>query len=155
MRLTLILPELESGHSLQTGPKDRINALHWTANRKEPVAIIPVTTHDQKVISFVLLTDSITGSENSCEIKFRPIWLKTFTLCSSTKDTLLALVLECEHGKFWIDKTGHHPTELTLEGNGTDPKTVHNSQYLFGDLLAAPERPEVLRNAIEFIQKKL
>jgi hypothetical protein len=153
MRLTVILPELEQGYSIQNGPRDRIMELSFTAGRKEPVAIYPIDNHDGKVISAVLLTETTDlGSLTSIRIKFRPIWCKLFTVCSYTKDTLLAVVCEFETGQFWVDHTGSRPCKMTTNGDGTDPRVVHRSQFALGDLLVERPRPRLLHNLISLIQ---
>jgi hypothetical protein len=155
MRLTLILPELEQGYSIQSGPKERIMELKFMADRKEPISITPVSNHDRRIISAVLLTDSVDlGKETSMQIKFRPIWCKVFTVCSYTKDTLLALVCEFETGQFWVDHDGYRSCNMTLDGNGTDPGVVHHSQYTLGDILVERPRPTLLHHLIDLIQKK-
>lgn len=154
IRLTLILPELEQGYSIQNGIRERIAELKFMAERKEPVAIVPVSNHDLKVISAVLLTDTVDlGKETSVQIKFRPIWSKVFTVCSYTKDTLLAVVCELEAGQFWVDHDGARSCNMTLDGNGTDPKVVHYSQYMLGDILIERPRPKLLHHLIGLIQK--
>lgn len=151
MRLTISLPELDRGVSIQGGPKDRQLDLAVMANRREPVAIRPVTNHDRRVISAILLTDAIT-SKSEIELKFRPIWSKVFTLCSSSKDKILALILETDQGQFWIDGDTTKPCKLTLAGNGTDPRIVEQSEYILGDLLTLDKRPDVVLNLIQFLQ---
>ena len=154
MRLSILLPELERGMTIQGGPKDRQLDLTVMANRREPVAIRPVTNHDRKVISAVLLTECIPH-RNEVELKFRPIWCRLFTLCSSTKDKILALVIETENGKYWIDRgvPSYHPCNVTLSGNGTDPRVVEESQYLLGDLLLQDHRSNIILNLIEFLRQ--
>lgn len=154
MRLTLTLPELEQGYSIQNGPNDRVMELKFMAERKEPIAIVPVVNHDRKVISSVLLTEYIDlGKPNSIQLKFRPIWCKAFTVCSYTKDTLLAVVCEFASGQFWVDSEGARSCKMTLDGNGTDPKVVHQSQYMLGDILVERPRPMLLHNVISLIQQ--
>lgn len=154
IRLSLILPELEQGYSVQNGIRERITELKFMAERKEPVAIVPVGNHDGRVISAVLLTDTVElGKETSVQIKFRPVWSKVFTVCSYTKDTLLAVVCELESGQFWVDLDGARSCSMTLDGNGTDPKVVHHSQYMLGDILVERPRPKLLHNLINLIQQ--
>lgn len=154
IRLNLILPELEQGYSVQNGIRERITELKFMAERKEPVAIVPVGNHDGRVISAVLLTETIElGKETSIQIKFRPVWCKAFTVCSYTKDTLLAVVCEFENGQFWIDHTGARACKMTTNGSGTDPKVVYRSQYALGDLLIERPRPALMSNLISLIQK--
>jgi hypothetical protein len=153
IRLTLTLPELEQGYSIQNGPRERMIQLKFMAERKEPISIVPVSNHDQKVISAVLLTDAMDEDKNtSIQIKFRPVWCKTFTVCSYTKDTLLAVVCEFENGQFWVDTGGYRPCKMTLDGNGTDPKAVHRSQYALGDILMERPRPALLHNLVNLVQ---
>jgi hypothetical protein len=155
IRLTLTLPELEQGWSVQNGIRERITEIKFMAERKEPVAITPIHNHDRKVISAVLLTDFLDlGKETSMQIKFRPIWCKLFTVCSYTKDTLLALVCEFEAGQFWVDHEGYRSCNMTLDGNGTDPKVVHHSQYTLGDILVERPRPKLLHHLIGLIQSQ-
>lgn len=151
MRLTISLPELDRGVSIQGGPRDRQLDLAVMATRHEPVAIQPVTNHDRKVISAVLLTEANT-TKKEVELKFHPIWCKIFTLCSSTKDKLLALVIETDKEQYWVDKTSVHSSSLTLSGNGTDPKTVQYSQYMLGDILCLDRRTDIVLNLIQFLK---
>jgi hypothetical protein len=77
-----------------------------------------------------------------------------YTLCSAKKDSLLALILQFEDEQYWVDRDGWRPSHLTVEGPGTDPKTVYNSQFLLGDLLANYPRPHLFENVVELIRKK-
>ena len=151
IRLPLSLPELERGASIQVGPKDRLLDLDMMANRGEPIAIRPVTNHDRKIISAVLLTESIRR-KSEVEIRFRPIWSKIFTLCSSTIDKLLALIIETPSGKYWIRKVEIAPCMLTLSGNGTDPKIVEHAQYVLVEILTDDRRTDIILNLIQFIK---
>lgn len=153
MKLTITLSELERGVSIQGGPKDRQLDLAVMANRREPVAIRPVVNHERKIISAVLLTGA-DSRKNEVELRFRPIWCKLFTLCSSTKDKLVAIILETEQGQYWIDKTdvARHGV-LTLSGNGTDPKVVHESQYILGEILTQERRSDIILNLINFLKE--
>lgn len=152
MRLTISRAELDSGASVQVGPKDRMLDLDMMANRHEPVAIRPVTNHDRKVISAVLLTEGLRHGKE-VEIKFRPIWCKVFTLCSSTKDKLLALIIETADGQYWINKEKISPCTMTLAGNGIDPSIVSESQYVLGELLLQERRTDVILNLIQFLKQ--
>jgi hypothetical protein len=154
MRLHLTLPELEQGSTVQSGPTERMLDLQMLINNRHPVAIAPTLNHDHKIISAVLLTDADSYTSNTLRIRFKPFWCKTFTLCSAKKDSLLALTIEFDDGQYWIDKLGWHPSNLTLNGPGTDPKTVYNSQFLMGDLLAEHPRPRLLDSVIQLIQQK-
>ena len=156
LRLHLTLPELEKGSSLQnTGTKGRLADIYWRAMHKEPVAIAPTMNHDHKVVSVILLTEDPDPLRPGAAItiKFRPVVSKTFLLCSTTKDQLLAMIIEFDHGQFWFDESGYRKCELTLSGNGTDPKIVQNSFYVLGEMLADDHRPPILRNVISYIQK--
>jgi hypothetical protein len=156
MRLTLTLPELDSGLSVQGGTKSRITELQHLAARREPVAITPVTNHDQKVIAVVLLTEEVvdyTGKGTSITIKFRPVWCRTFTLCSITKDTITALMCEFDFGKYWIDRYGVKSADMTTSGDGCDPTTVRHSEIVLGDMLDDEKINNMKRNAIAFIQR--
>lgn len=154
MRLHLTLPELEEGNAIQSGSNDRILDLQTIVDNKHPVAIIPQLNHDHRIISSVLLTDADQYGSNSLRLKFTPLWCKTFTLCSAKKDSLLALTIEFDDGQYWVDKLGWHPSDLTLNGPGTDPKTVYNSQFILGDLLAEYPRSHIINSVIQLIQKK-
>lgn len=154
MRLTLTLPELEQGYSIQNGIRERITELKFTAERKEPVAITPIVDHERRIISSVLLTEYLDlGRDTSLQIKFRPVWCKTFTVCSYNKDSLQAVVVELPNGQFWVDQDGCRPCDMTLNGSGTDPHVVHHSQFILGDLLVERPRPRLLHNLINLIQK--
>jgi hypothetical protein len=155
MRLTLTLPELEQGWSIQGGPSERVLDLKMLAHRRDPVAVVPVSDHDHRIISVVrLIDDAIESTSNSLRIKFKPVWCKTFTLCAAKKDSILALICEFDEGQYWINRDGWRPCNLTLNGPGTDPKTVHNSQFVMGELLANWPRPDIVFNAIQLIQEK-
>jgi hypothetical protein len=154
MRLHLTLPELEKGETTQTGTTERVLDLQMLINDRHPVAIVPILNHDHKIISAVLLTDSESYTSNTLKIRFIPFWCSAFTLCSAKKDSLLALTMQFDDGQYWVDKEGWHQSNLTVDGPGTDPKTVYNSQFLLGDMLAEYPRPRVLDTAIKLIRKK-
>jgi hypothetical protein len=154
MRLTLTLPELEQGAATQSGPNERILDLGVLIRNRHPVAIVPTLNHDHRIISAVLLTYSEHYGSNTLRIRFTPFWCKTFTLCSARKDSLLALIMQFEDSQYWVDKEGWRPSHLTVEGPGTDPKIVYNSQFLLGDLLAEHPRPRLIDGAIHIIRKK-
>ncbi len=155
MRLYLTLIELEQGWSIQ-GPcsVDRIIDLERIVSNRHPVAVNPIQDHDHRIISAVLLLDSEHYGKNTIKVRFTPFWCKTFTLCSAKKDSILALILEFDDGQYWIDQNGWRECHLTLDGPGTDPKTVHNSQFMLGELLANYPRPDLISTAIELIRKK-
>jgi hypothetical protein len=157
MRLHLTLPELEQGWSIQ-GPAaaERILDLEMLARNRQLVAIAPIRDHDHRIISAVLLTaDSEPyGSSHTIKVIYRPFWCKTFTLCSARKDSILALIMEFEDGQYWIDQNGWRECNLTLDGPGTDPKTVYNSQFMLGELLANYPRPNLLYTVNKLIRKK-
>jgi hypothetical protein len=152
MKLTLTLPELENGFSIQGGAKDRLLDLAVMANRQEPVAIRPVTNHDRKIISAILLRDG-NMIQNELHIKFRPIWSRVFTLCSSNKDQLLALIIETEEGQYWVNKDKFHKCTFSTSGNGADPNVVNKSQYVLGELLTQDRRPDIILNLIQFLKE--
>jgi hypothetical protein len=154
MRLHLTLPEIEEGRAVQSGPNERILDLQMLINNQHPVAIVPTLNHDHKIISSVVLIDAEQYSSNTLKVRFKPFWCKTFTLCSAKKDSLLAVIMQFEDGQYWVDKDGWRECRLTLDGPGTDPKTVYNSQFLLGDLLANHPRPRLIDSVIELIQKK-
>jgi hypothetical protein len=153
MRLTVTLPELEKGYSLQHGPKERILELGFMAERKEPVAIVPVSDHDYRIISAVLLTEAVGIKETSVKILFRPIWCRIFTLWSNTHDKLSALVCQFSDQQIWVDDAGWRPCRMTLNGDGTDPKAVRESEYKLGELLIERPRPWILGTLSDLIQK--
>jgi hypothetical protein len=152
MRISLSLPELEAGKTIQTGSTERVLELCLMADKREPLAVSPVTDHDRRVISVVLLTEGIRKGKSSCELHFRPAWNKTFTLYSS-RDKLLALIVELANGKFWVNEAGYKPCTLTTNGNGTDPRDVHNSQFTLADMMNEPRRSYVLLQALELLKK--
>jgi hypothetical protein len=154
MRLHLTLPELEQGSSTQVGPSERIMELKFTADRREPIAIVPICNHDRKVISAVLVTEyTDLGKSTGVRIKFRPIWSKIFTVCSFTKDTLQAVLCELANGQFWVDMTGSRPCKMTTNGDGTDPKIVQHSQEVLGELLVQRPRQQLMQNLINLLQQ--
>ncbi len=156
MRLTVTLSDLENGFSVQGGAKERIANLRHIALAREPVAIHPVKNHDHKTISIIRLTDDAVDAGqrgNGIKITFRPVWVKTFLLCSMKKDDLIALVCEFDFGKYWINLEGVRETSVTTGGNGCDPKLVQQSERVLGDMIAEPIRGDILRNAISFIQR--
>lgn len=154
MRLGITLPELEAGSSHQTGPSERILDLKVFAHRRDPIAISPISDHDHRIISVILPTgDAVEFSPTSLRLEFKPVWMKTFTLCSARKDSILSIICQFEGGQYWIDNTGWRPCNLTLDGPGTDPKVVHNSQFVMGDLLSTWPRPRIAYKAIELIQR--
>jgi len=154
MQLHLTLPELEDGVTTQSGSSDRILDLEVLAAKQHPVAIAPILNHDHRIISSVLLTECEFYSGKSIRLKFTPFWCKTFTLYSARKDSLLALIMQFDEGQYWIDKQGWRQSHLTVEGPGTDPKVVYNSQFLLGELLANCPRPRLVDYVIELIRKK-
>lgn len=156
MRLTITLPELEEGASIQSGPNDRILDLSSFCGRRDPIAIVPVLDHDHRIVSTILPTvdAEYAGSTHALRITFKPVWTKVFTLCSAKKDSILALVCQFEDGQYWVDNDGWKECKLTLDGPGTDPKTVHNSQFYLGDLLSTWPRPNVVYKVMELIRVK-
>lgn len=153
MRLTITLPELTAGASTQTGREDRLTKLQFDAERKEPTAITPLWTHDRKIISVILLTEA-TRIAKGIELKFRPIWNKTFLHCSMKKDSLLSLFIEFDFGKYQIDKNKAYEANVTTSGNGCDPVIVQKSQTELSDLLNDERRSDVLLNAIKFMKER-
>jgi hypothetical protein len=125
------------------------------ANRRDPVSIAPLSDHDHRIISVVRLTDDSEqhSSGTSTRIKFKPIWNKTFTLCAAKKDSILALVCQFESGQYWLDNKSWRESKLTLDGPGTDPTTVHNSQFMLGELLNTWPRPPIVFTAIQLIRE--
>jgi hypothetical protein len=91
-------------------------------------------------------------SPGCCEVKFRPVWNKTFTLYSS-KEKLLALIIELTEGKYWVDNDGFKPCKLTTNGNGTDPRAVLDSHFTLSELMNAPRRHYIVLQAIELIKQ--
>lgn len=156
MRLHLTLPELEAGESIQTGSKERVLDIQVLSSSRQPIAIAPVRNHDHRLISAVLLHEyaEFYGSTTSVMVKFKPFWCKTFTLCSAKKDSLLALIMQFDDGQYWVDNSGWKECHLTLDGPGTDPKTVYNSQFMLGELLANYPRPYMLDQVIQLIKSK-
>jgi hypothetical protein len=157
MRLHLTLPELEQGWSIQ-GPAsaERILDLETMASKRYPIAIAPIRDHDHRIISAVLLDAYPEPYRTSHTIKvtYRPFWCKTFTLCAARKDSILALIMEFDDGQYWIDQKGWRECDLTLDGPGTDPKTVYNSQFMLGELLANYPWPDLLYTVNKLIRKK-
>lgn len=155
MRLTVTLPELEEGASIQSGPGERVLDLRNFSEKRQPVAIQPIKDHDHRIISAVLLTADAeyAGHGNIVRITFQPIWSKVFTLCAANKDSILALVCEFDDGQYWVSNNGWKECKLTLDGPGTDPKIVHNSQFYLGDLLSTWPRPNVVYKLIELIKE--
>lgn len=154
MRLHLTLPELEEGSSIQTGPSDRILDLGILARNRDPVAIAPISDHDHRIVSVILLTDFESYSHTSIRIEFKPIWCRTFTLCAARKDQLLALIIQFDEGQYWVNKDGWRQSNLTVDGPGTNPKDVYNSQFILGELMATWPRPYIMHEAIKLIQEK-
>lgn len=155
MRLNLTLPELEAGKAWQTGASDRILDICMAADRREPFPIVPLEDHDHRLISIIIFTQDAERHASRCQLYFRPIWNKTFTLYSHNpgKDRLLALIIELSTGKYWVDNSGYKSCNLTTNGNGTDPKTVRFSHFILAEMLALPERPYILQQAIELLKK--
>lgn len=156
MRLTVTLPELEQGWSIQCGATERILDVNMMAMNREPIPIAPIKDHDHRIIAFVMPTgDSKPNSPTATTIAFKPVWCKTFTLCAAKKDSLLALIIQLQNGQFWIDRGGWKSCNLTLDGPGTDPKAVYRSQEVMGDLLATWPRPNLVLDAIAFFKEKI
>jgi hypothetical protein len=158
MKLTISLPELEEGRSLQRGRTGRINELRILSERKDPVAVNPVRDPDGRMISLIRLKDEFEyHGEYSIGIKFRPVWNKTFTLCAARKDQLLALFMELEDGVYRIDKRGVREAKLTTKGNGCDPKVVAESEVAFSGLLhdhGSGHYNDIVQEAVEFIKRR-
>jgi len=158
MKLSLGLAELERGFSVQAGPKERQLDLAVMANRKEPIAITPVTNHDRKVISAVLLTEAVAYGRET-EIKFRPIWCRIFTVFATkptktAKERLAAVVVQTDKGQYWLDKETYHISQLTLNGNGADPEVSRKAQYVLGDMLQQDYRSDIILNLIRFLKEQ-
>lgn len=155
MRLTITLPELEQGWSIQSGATERILDINVMATNREPIPIATVKDHDHRLIALVIPTeDPRPSSATATTIHFKPVWCKTFTLCAAKKDSLLALIIQLNNGQYWIDRTGSKSCNLTLDGPGTDPKAVYRSQEVMGDLLANWPRPDLVLKAISFLKEK-
>jgi hypothetical protein len=154
MRLTITLPELEQGWSNQSRRSEDSLELKILSGNRSPVAIAPIKDHDHRLVSAVVLTEDAEHCGSTVKIYFRPIWCRMYTLCSAKKDSLLALILQFEDEQYWVDRDGWRPSHLTVEGPGTDPKTVYNSQFMLGDLLANYPRPHLFENVVELIRKK-
>lgn len=157
MKLTITLPDLQAGVSLQRGRTSRINELRILSGRGDPVAVNPVHC-DGKAISIIRLKEEYEPhGEYSIGLKFRPVWNKTFTLCSAKKDSLLALIMELEDGKYWIDKSGVKEAKLTTVGNGCDPKIVEEAELVFSDLLhnhGNGHYNDIVQQAVNFIKQR-
>lgn len=152
MRLNLTLPELEAGKADQVGASERILEMCISANKRDPFPISPLRDHDQRIISMVMFTeDSVRLGPGRCRLAFRPLWNKTFTLYDKQK--LLALIIELPSGQFWVNEQGFTPCRMTTNGNGTDPKTVHNAQFTLADLMSESRRPYPVMHAIELLKK--
>lgn len=148
MRLTVSLPELEKGSTKISGGKKRKYEISNMVSRRDLIAIYPTRNHEGKTIAVIYPTDMMGD-----DIQFRPIWCKLFTACSIPKDKTTRYFTEVDFGKYMIDAEGAHKAKVTTGGNGTTPAVIRHSETLLGDLVAAPERPPLLRNLIEFIQK--
>jgi hypothetical protein len=154
MRLSLSLLELEQGWSVQTGPTDRIVDIGMLAHKRETVSIVPLTDHDHRIISIIrLIDDVVQTSPTSCQIKFRPVWCRVFTLCSAKKNSLLALLCEFTDRKYWVNNQGWKECEMTTDGPGTDPMVVYNSQFLMSELFNTWPRPDIVFQAAKLIQE--
>lgn len=136
-----------------TGRKDRQLDIERMARNRVLLPCAPVRTHDGKTIAAIMPTGEVNIESKGTEIKFRPVWVKTFLVCAIRKDTLTRLACEFEFGKYLIDIEGAHKADLTMSGDGTDPSTIEDSELVLGRLLMAPERPPVLQQAIEFIRR--
>lgn len=154
MKLTLSLSDLESGTSYQRGDEDRINELKHLCMREELVAIHPLTDRaGQKRYSVIVLSDFSPPQKSAIKIKFQPLWNKTFTLCSSNKHTIIALVIELEDGtKFWIDQESVKEAKLTTSGDGTDPKVIESSETILSDILDDRNTNLVVHRAAQFLR---
>lgn len=158
--LHLTLPELESGNSIQVGSKDRIGQLKHLSSQGWPVAISPIVNHQGQSIAAVLLTEEAidrTGKGNTAEIKFRPIWCRSYVLCHSGRKGVAAVIIECSSGKYWIDTTGvREMNNITTSGEGCDPQIVKNAEIALGNLLFEGEDhpEEVISRTINFLKKE-
>jgi hypothetical protein len=155
MRLGLTLLELGEGSSVQTGPSERILDLEMLARNRDPIAIVPILDHDHKTIAVILPTEDPEAYSHTCtRLTFRRLWCKTFTLCAAKKDSILALTIQFDDDQYWVTKDGWRPSNLTVDGPGTDPKDVYNSQFVLGELLSTWPRPHIVYSVIKLIQEK-
>jgi hypothetical protein len=154
MRLGITLPELEQGASIQSGPSERILDLGILIRNRNPIAIAPITDHDHRIISVILPTEDPDNYSHTClRITFKPLWCKTFTLCAAKKDQLLALIIKFNEGQYWVNRDGWRQSNLTLDGPGTNPKDVYNSQFVLGEILSTWPRPHIVYSVIKLIQE--
>ena len=156
MKLTVSMPELEAGESLQRSSEKRVNELNHLCSRGELVSTWPIRCRDGREISVLRLLPTDPPNKYSIRIKFRPVWNKTFTLCSSRKDTILALVLELEDGdsskQYWVDRSGVREAKLTTKGEGCDPGVIASSETALADILIEGRNNLVVQEAVQFLK---
>jgi hypothetical protein len=155
------MPELEAGASLQRSSEKRVCELTHLSTQGELLCTHPVRCRDGKEVSVLrLLPDCEYHGKYAVKIKFRPIWNKTFTLCSSRKDTILALVIELEedgsedHRQYWVDVSGVRAARLTTKGNGCDPKVIESSETVLADILIESHNNMVVHRAAQFLNER-
>jgi hypothetical protein len=156
------MPELEAGASLQRSSEKRITELTHLSTQGELLSTYPIRCRDGKEVSLLrLLPDYEHHGKYAIKIKFRPIWNKTFTLCSSRKDTILALIIELnEDGseertkQYWVDLNGVREARLTTKGNGCDPKVIEASETALADILIESHNNHVVHAAAQFLKER-
>jgi hypothetical protein len=153
------MPELEAGASLQRSSEKRINELMHLSAQGELLSAYPIRCRDGREVSVLrLLPDYEYHGKYAIKIKFRPIWNKTFTLCSSRKDTILALVIELEdnseHRQYWVDVCGVKEAKLTTKGNGCDPGVITSSETVLADILIESRNNRVVCEASQFLKER-
>lgn len=155
------MPDLEAGSSLQRSSEKRILELTHLSAQRELLPIHPVRCRDGKEVSLLRLRpDYEYHGKYAIKIKFRPIWNKTFTLCSSRKDTILALVIELENEdsseskKYWIDMNGAREAKLTTKGGGCDPGVIASSEAALADILIDSPNNRVVCEASQFLKER-
>lgn len=152
------MPDLEAGASLQRSSEKRITELTHLCNQGELLATYPVRCRDGREVSVLRLLDHEYHGKYAITIKFRPVWNRTFTLCSR-HNTILALVIELEEDarepkQYWVDASGVREAKFTTRGNGCDPKDIAASETALADILIESRNNHVVCEAVQFLRKR-